>query len=29
MQLSRAYKLGGQAEKALAIEAERERLLLV
>jgi DNA-binding SARP family transcriptional activator len=28
MQLSRAYKLGGQAEKALAVEAERERLLL-
>jgi len=27
-QLSRAYKLGGQMEKALAIEAERERLLL-
>ena len=27
-QLSRAYKLSGQMEKALAIEAERERLLL-
>jgi DNA-binding SARP family transcriptional activator len=27
-QLSRAYKLGGQMDKALAIEAERERLLL-
>jgi DNA-binding SARP family transcriptional activator len=27
-QLSRAYKLTGQMEKALAIEAERERLLL-
>ena len=27
-QLSRAYKLAGQMEKALAIEAERERLLL-
>jgi len=28
MQLSRAYKLDGQTEKALAVEAERERLLL-
>jgi len=28
MQLSRAYKLGGQIEKALAIDAERKRLLL-
>ncbi len=27
-QLSRAYKLGGQVEKALAIEAERDKLLL-
>jgi predicted ATPase len=27
IQLSRAYKLAGQMEKALAIEAERERLL--
>ena len=27
MQLSQAYKLGGQTEKALAIEAERERIL--
>jgi DNA-binding SARP family transcriptional activator len=27
MQLSQAYKLGGQLEKALAIEAERERFL--
>ena len=27
-QLSRAYKLGGQMEKALAIEVERERLLV-
>ncbi|MCJ7557420.1 MAG: hypothetical protein MUP90_11000 [Gammaproteobacteria bacterium] len=26
MQLSRAYKLGGQMEKALAIDAERDRL---
>jgi DNA-binding SARP family transcriptional activator len=28
IQLSRAYKLGGQMEKALAIDAERERLSL-
>ena len=28
MQLNRAYKLGGQIEKALAIDAERKRLLL-
>jgi predicted ATPase len=28
IQLSRAYKLGGQMEKALAIDAERDRLLL-
>jgi predicted ATPase len=27
IQLSRAYKLGGQSEKALAIDAERERFL--
>jgi hypothetical protein len=27
-QLSLAYKLGGQAEKALAVEAERKNLLL-
>jgi predicted ATPase len=27
IQLSQAYKLGGQMEKSLAIEAERERLL--
>lgn len=28
VQLSRAYKLGGQVEKALAIDAEREKILL-
>jgi DNA-binding SARP family transcriptional activator len=28
LQLSRAYKLGGQTEKALALDAERDRFLL-